>query len=42
MSLYSYLYWAQAREILNVNSYPALAAFLARFADAPGVKETSF
>jgi glutathione S-transferase len=43
MSLFSYLYWAQARELLtDLKPYPALQAFMTNFALAPGVKETSF
>lgn len=43
MSLYSYLYWAQARELLtNISSYPELQSFMQRFATAPGVVETTF
>ena len=41
MSLYSYLYWAQFREMLDLNHYPDLKNFIERFAHAPGVAETS-
>lgn len=42
MSLLSFLYWAQARELLKMSDYPVMAEFMERFKDAPGVKETSF
>ena len=43
MSLYSLLYWAEARGgLIEVKAHPVLAAFMERFKDAPGVKETSF
>jgi glutathione S-transferase len=42
MSLYSFLYWAQARGIHDVASDPDFSAFLDRFKEAPGVSETGF
>lgn len=42
MSLYSFLYWGQARELIKISDYPSLAAFMERFRHAPGVSETSF
>ena len=42
MSLYSYLQWAEVRtDLISVKDYPALHAFMEKFADAPGVKETA-
>lgn len=42
MSLFSFLYWGEARGSLTVTDYPELAAFAERFADAPGVRQTTF
>lgn len=42
MSLFSFLFWAEARELLEIRSFPEHAAFMERFAGAPGVSETSF
>lgn len=41
MSLYSYLYWGQYREMLNLSSYSELKKFLEEFKNAPGVQETT-
>ncbi|MFA6237800.1 MAG: glutathione S-transferase family protein [Bacteriovorax sp.] len=41
MSLYSYLYWGQFREILDLNKHPVLKKFLERFKNAPGVAVTN-
>lgn len=41
MSLYSYLYWGEYREILNLDEYPTHKHFLTRFKHAPGVTETT-
>lgn len=41
MSLYSYLYWGEYREILSLEDYPVLKHFLTRFKNAPGVTETT-
>lgn len=41
MNMYSYLYWANFREILDLSPYPAFQKFLADFSNHPGVKETS-
>lgn len=40
MSLYAYLFWAQFRQILDLSSQPAALAFLEKFKNHPGVKET--
>lgn len=42
IALYSFLFWAHAREIFNVNDYPTCASFLERFANCTGVQETTF
>ena len=42
MSLYSFLYWAQARQIYDHRHDPELVGFMQSFATAPGVSETSF
>jgi glutathione S-transferase len=42
MTLYSFLYWARAREFLNLKDYPDLIEFLDKFKNAPGVEDTSF
>ncbi len=42
MSLYAFLYWAEARELLKISDYPSMVTFMSRFADAPGVEATSF
>jgi glutathione S-transferase len=42
MALYSFLYWAKARDIANLNDTPEMTEFLERFQNAPGVKETGF
>lgn len=42
ISLYSYLYYAQKRELLNVDLYPVMADFLRRFSGAVGVQETTW
>lgn len=43
MALYSFLDWGERRaRVLEVKSHPDLAAFMERFAGAPGVQETSF
>ena len=42
MSLYSYLFWAQARDVLNISDYPEMESFMTKFSNAAGVKETSF
>lgn len=42
MSLFSFLYWAEARELLKLKDYPEMAAFMERFKSAPGVQETTF
>lgn len=41
MSLYSYLYWVQFRDMLDLNPYPDFLQFLERFKNAPGVSETN-
>ncbi|MBX3021795.1 MAG: glutathione S-transferase family protein [Bdellovibrionales bacterium] len=42
MSLFSYIFWAEKRELLVVGEYPVLERFMNRFAQAPGVRETTF
>jgi glutathione S-transferase len=43
ISLFSFLYWAEHRvEFLDVKSNPVFTAFMKNFANAPGVKETTF
>lgn len=43
MSLYSFLYWSEARlGMFKVADYPELADFQSSMANAVGVKETSF
>lgn len=41
ISLYSYLYWTQFREVLDLNLFLDLKNFMERFAHAPGVAETT-
>lgn len=41
MSLYSYLYWGDFREILDLSEFPDLKKFLGRFNNAPGIAETA-
>jgi glutathione S-transferase len=41
MSLYSYLYWADFREIYSLENHPDLKIFLEKFKNAPGVAETT-
>lgn len=42
MSLFAFLYWGQARGVVDVGAYPELAAFQKRFEAAPGAQETTF
>lgn len=42
MTLYSFLFWAHAREIFDVNAYPACRDFLEKFSNCTGVQETTF
>lgn len=42
MALYSFLYWAQARRLLDLKEYPRFATFVDRFKNAPGVAITGF
>jgi glutathione S-transferase len=42
MSLYSYLFWARARGLLDLSAHPELAKFVEDFRDAPGVAATTF
>jgi glutathione S-transferase len=43
MALYSGLYWIEARTgLIKIRDYPDLAAFMERFQQAPGVRETSW
>jgi glutathione S-transferase len=40
MSLYSYIYWGQFREILSLESYPEFNTFLEKNTNRPGIIET--
>jgi glutathione S-transferase len=42
MILYSFLDWAQFRELLDLKYYPEYLVFLEKFKDARGIKETDF
>ena len=43
MTLYSFLYWADARaKTIQLSDYPHFQVFLDTFANAPGVKESGF
>jgi glutathione S-transferase len=42
MSLFSFLFWAEARDLLKISDYPEHAAFQARFENACGVAATGF
>jgi len=39
-SLYSYLFWGQHREILDLSGHPEAKEFLEKFKNCPGVRET--
>lgn len=41
MSLYSYLYWVDFREMYKLENHPDLKIFLEKFKNAPGVVETT-
>jgi glutathione S-transferase len=41
MSLYSYLYWVEFREMYNLENHPDLKLFLEKFKHSPGVLETT-
>ncbi len=40
MSMVSLVYWIDFREVYSIKQHPELVAFLERFRDCPGVKET--
>lgn len=40
MSLFSFLYWGVFRDIIDLNPHPEMQAFVERFKNCPGVKET--
>lgn len=42
ISLYCFLYWAEAREVLSLEDYPEYAEFMKKFSASIGVSETSF
>jgi glutathione S-transferase len=42
MALFSFLYWGEKREVLSLEDYPNMKAFLTRFQPAAGVTETGF
>lgn len=41
MSLYSYLYWGEFRNIVDLSDFPEHKVFLEQFKNAPGVHETT-
>lgn len=41
MSLYTYLYWGQFREILDLSEFSSLQKFVEDFKNAPGVAESA-
>lgn len=41
MSLYSYLYWGEYRDIVDLSAFPEHKKFLEEFRAAPGVTETA-
>lgn len=41
MSLYSYLYWGEYRDIVDLSAFPEHKQFLEKFKNAPGVQETT-
>ena len=41
MSLYSFLYWANFREVIAIDLYPEMKKFLFDFKNNPGVQETT-
>jgi glutathione S-transferase len=41
MSLYSYLFWGEFREMIDLKNHPDLKKFLVRFSKSPGVAETT-
>ena len=41
MSLYSFLYWGEYREIVSLDQYPEHKFFLEQFKNAPGILETN-
>ena len=42
MSLFSYLYWAEARDMLNLSEHPVMEDFVKKFSHLKGIAETSF
>jgi len=42
MALYSFLFWAEARKLINLKNYPSCASFSERFKDNIGVSDTGF
>jgi glutathione S-transferase len=42
MGLFSFLYWANAREVIKIGEYPVHVDFVERFKNSHGVQETSF
>jgi len=42
MSLFSFLYWANVREVITLKDYSTFMDFIEKFKNAPGVQETSF
>jgi glutathione S-transferase len=41
MSLYSFLFWIEFREVYSLKNHPEMTDFLERFKNAPGVAETA-
>jgi glutathione S-transferase len=41
MSLYSFLFWIEFREVYSLKNHPEMTVFLERFKNAPGVAETA-
>ncbi len=41
ISLYTYLFWANFKEMLDLSNRPELTNFLERFKDMPGIAETT-
>lgn len=41
MSLFSFLYWAEFRKLIDLSAYPESKVFLEAFKNKPGVKETT-
>lgn len=42
MALFSFLYWAEKRDLLRLSEHPVHLDFMRKFENAPGVQETGF